>query len=481
MKITVKASEPKDNQLEAKLTVASADVDAAIKQAYKDIANKYRFQGFRKGKAPRQVIDGMLGRANVLGQATDELLGEATPLMLEELDIVPLGQVSFGEYPAVEEGKDYKVTATLNLRPDAELSSYDAPTINMPPEEVTDAEVEEQLDALMAYQATFEDADEKTYKVESGDMLTVSIEDVKNAEALAGDDRPYMIGAGAGPAELDDAIKGMKIGATKTVKFKNGTEDVELKVTVKSAKQRVTPELTDELASKSFGYDDVAALKEAVKDEVAEDKKVQMPSLKENRVIEAITEKLKLDEVPEDYRKEIFDEIAQDFLGQLQRQGMTLDAWLSARRISAGDFINDLNEQALERARQSLALDALAKKLDLKATAEDIKAEFEKAGAENVEKTIEEFKNAGRLPAVRESIKRSKALDWLVENAKVNFVDEIAERRAAAGKDGAKKTTKKTAAKKTTAKKADGEAKPAAKKTAAKKTTKKAVADKDAE
>ena len=203
-----------------------------------------------------------------------------------------------------------------------------------------------------------------------------------------------------------------------------------MKVTLKSAKKRVVPELTDELAKKAFGFDTVAAFRDAVKDEVAEDKKAQLPNLKENRVIEKVAAELDLDEVPEDYQKQVFDEIAQDFLGQLQRQGTTLDAWLDARHIEVNDFLADLNQQAEERARQSLALDALAKHLGLEATADDVRAEFEKAGVKDVDASIKEFKEAGRMPAVRETIKRSKAVQWLVDNAKVNEVDEVAERRA---------------------------------------------------
>ena len=434
MKITVTAAEPKDNKLEATLTVAAADVDAAIKKAYKDIANKYRFQGFRKGKAPRPVIDGLVGKDNVLAEASEDVLNEATPLMLDELDIVPVGQPTYGDEPVlVSEGSDYVVTATISLRPDCELESYDAPEINMPPAEVTEAEVAEQLETLVNYHATYEDAGDD-FAASEGDMLTLDIENVENGEDLAGTDRPFMIGSSTVPAAFNDAIKGMKVGETKDVEISiEGDEPktVKVKVTLKSAKKQVVPELDDELAKKGFGYDTVDALKDALKEEIAEDKKAQLPNIKETRVIEKLAESLKLDELPEDYVKQIFDEIAQDFLGQLQRQGLTLDAWLNARGIQAHEFLNDLNEQALERARQSLALDALAKKLGFEASDEDIRAEFEDAGVADVDASLKEFKEAGRMPAVRESIKRTKAVDWLVENAKVNIVDEVAERRAA--------------------------------------------------
>ncbi len=430
MKITVTAAEPKDNKLEAKLVIAAADVDAAVKKAYKDIANKYKFQGFRKGKAPRPVIDGLVGKDAVLAEASEELLNAATPLMLDELDVVPVGQPTFGDEPVLaQEGADYELNATINLRPDCELESYDAPEINMPPEEVTDAEVDEQLETLVNYHGTFEDAAED-YAAAKGDMLTLDIENVENGEQLAGEDRPFMIGSTAVPAEFDEAVTGLKVGETAEVEMKLDDKDVKVKVTLKSAKKHVVPELDDELAKKGFGFDSVEALKDAVKEEVAEDKKVQLPNLKETRVIEKITESLKLEELPTDYVKEVFNELAQDFMAQLSRQGLTLDTWLQARGIQANDFIADLNAQAAERARQSLALDALAKKLGLVASEEDVRAEFENAGMDDVDASMKEFTEAGRMPAVRESIKRSKALDWLLENAKVNIVDEVAERRA---------------------------------------------------
>ena len=445
MNITVTAAEPKDSKLEAQVTIAAADVDAAVKKAYKDFANKYRFQGFRKGRAPRPVIDGLIGRQAVLAEASEELLNAAVPVILDKLDVVPVGQPTFGDEPKLaEEGKDYELTATITLRPEVELDSYDAPEINMPPAEVTEAEVDEQVEALLNYHATFEDAGDD-YAAAEGDMLSLDVENVENGESLAGEDRPFMIGSSVAPAELNDGIKGMKVGETKEISWtvpgeehthedgethKTEDKDVKVKVTLKSAKKHVVPTLDDELAKKAFGFDTVEDFRNAVKDEVAEDKKAQLPNLKETRVIEALTKHLTTEEIPEDYTKQVFDEIAQDFLGQLQRQGTTLDAWLQARRIQVNDFLADLNAQAAERARQSLALDALAKKLDLQVTEEDVRKEFEDANVKDVDASIKEFTEAGRMPAVRETVRRTKAVEWLVENAKVNEVDEVAERRA---------------------------------------------------
>ena len=442
MKITVTAEKPVDEKMAATVTVASADVDKAIAKTYKDIAKKYNFQGFRRGHAPRPVIDGIIGREAVLAQATNDLLNALEPMMLEELDVTPVGRVSFGPEDAdpefVAQGADYVVTATIGVRPAAELTSYDAPEINLPPEEATEAEINWQINQLLSYQVTYEDIEEDR-AVEPGDIVSVDIENVDGAGHLAGKNRMLVLDGQQIPEQLQEGIVGMKKGEEKAIEWtrthvhegEEHSHTFSVKVTLNAIKKAVTPELTDEVAMK-YGYDTVDAFKEAVKEEIEGDKKTTIPNLKEDRVVEAVGKLLDLETVPQAYQDEIFNELASEFLAQLQRQNVSLDMFLRARGLKSDDFIADLRVQAEERARQSLALDAVAAKLGLEATDEDVVAEFEKAGVEDVKASIKEWKDQGRLPAIRDSIRRTKALDWLVENAKVNVVDEVAERAAAA-------------------------------------------------
>ena len=442
MKITVTAAEkPIDDKLTAEVTVAAADVDKAIANTYKDIAKKYNFQGFRRGHAPRPVIDGIIGREAVLAQATNDLLNAAEPLMLEELDVVPVGRVSFGPEDAdpelAQQGADYVVTATIGVRPACELESYDAPTINMPPEEATEAEIDWQINQLLSYQVTYEDVEEDR-AVEPGDVVSVDVENVEGAGHLAGTNRMLALDGQQVPEQLEEGIVGMKKGEEKAIEWTRTHEHegeehshtFSVKVTLNGIKKAVTPELDDEIAKK-YGYDDVAAFRAAVKEEIEGDKKTTLPNLKEDRLVEALGKLLKLETVPEAYQNEIFNELASEFLARLQNQGVSLDMYLRARGVKTDDFLADLRVQAEERARQSLALDALAAKLGVEATEDDVRAEFEKAGVEDVDASVEQWRSEGRLPAIRDSIRRTKALDWLVENAKVNIVDEVAERAAA--------------------------------------------------
>ena len=436
MNITVTAERLENDKVAATITVPAAEVDNYVAQAYKDIARRYQFQGFRRGRAPRPVIDGIVGREAILADATNDLLNDAQPIMLDELDLVPVERPDFGEEPAlVVEHEDYVVTATITVPPTVELESDEPVSINMPPEEATEAEIDLQVNQLLAYQVTYEDVEEDR-GAEVGDIITVDIANKEGADDLAG---TMALTADSLPEELVAGIEGMKKGETKEVTWERShmhgdhehVHNYVVEVTLNAIKQAVTPELNDELAKKSFGFDTVAELRDAVKEEIEEDKKRSLPNLKEDRVVEELGKRVADVELPEAYENQVFQELANEFLTSLQRQGMSLDMYLGARQIDTDAFLADLHKQAAERARQGLALDALAKIKGFVATLDDVREEFVKAGVENVEASMEEFRKDGRISAIRESIRRTKAVQWLVENANVTEVDEVAERNNA--------------------------------------------------
>ncbi|MBP3884130.1 MAG: trigger factor [Olsenella sp.] len=440
MNITVTAERPENDKVVATITVPAADVDSYVANAYKDIARRYQFQGFRRGRAPRPVIDGIVGREAVLADATNDILNDAQPIMLDELDIVPVERPDFGEDPSlVAEHEDYVINVTITVPPTVELESYDAVDINMPPEEATEAEIDLQINQLLAYQTTYEDVEDDRPASE-GDIITVDIANNEGADDLAGKNRTLALTADSLPEELVEGIVGMKKGETKEITWSRShmhgdhehVHNYDVEVTLNAIKQAVKPELDDELAKKSFGFETVAELRDAVKEEIEEDKTRSLPNLKEDRVVEELGKRAADVEVPEAYENQVFQELANEFLTSLQRQGMSLDMYLGARQIDTNDFLADLHAQAAERARQGLALDALAKAKNFVATAEDVVEEFAKAGVEDMKASIEEFTKDGRISAIRESIRRSKAVKWLVDNANVTEVDEVAERMAAA-------------------------------------------------
>jgi trigger factor len=429
LNITVKAEQPADSKLAATVTVEAADVNAAVKKAYKDVANRYNFSGFRRGRAPRPVIDNMVGHEYVLGLATEDVVSQAEPLMLNELDVVVCGEIDYSQVTSVVEGEDFSYGVVIPLIPEYELSSYDAVDIELPPAGATESEIDAQVDILRSYVTTFEDAAEDDV-VEDEDIVTYDVEDIEGAERYAGENRAYTIGSPAMPAEFYDQLKGMKVGDEKEVSWTPEGDDaqpVKAKMTLKGIRRRNVPELTDELVKNDFGFDDINALRDAVKTEIETDKGRQIPVLRESRALNTLAERLGLDEVPETYQNTVYNELVQQILSQVQSAGMTIDQYLAARGIAVQSFVDDMHAQAAERARQSLALDALARHLGLEVTEEDIDNEISEAGITDEEAAAamrKQLVDEGRIPALRSSIKRGKALDWLLDNLNVTEVEE---------------------------------------------------------
>ena len=428
--MNITASDVQDAKLTATVTIPAADVDAAIKKAYKDAANKYRFPGFRAGRAPRPVIDNMLGKEATLAQATNDILAANEPAVLNELDIVPLKEGDYKELDLAKDHEDYTYTVTFSLRQSVELNSYEPVEIEMPPAEVTEGEIDAQIEMLMGYHATFEEADRA---VQNDDYVTASVKDVKGATRFAGENRMFVVGSENFPTEVNEGLVGMKKDESKEISWTpmgDNAEEVTIEVTINNVKERKLPELTDEFVKENFGFDTIAAMRDGVKEELEGDKTSKLPGLKENRAVAALSERLELEKVDEDYEQSVFSELGQTFLQNLSSRGMTLDVWLQASGLTSEAFIADLHRQANEVARESLALDALARHLEIEVSDEDVDKEFVDAGVEDVEASKAQFVADGRMPAVRDSIRRSKAVDWLVENAKVTEVDEYAKKDA---------------------------------------------------
>lgn len=428
--MNITASDVQDAKLTATVTIPAADVDAAIKKAYKDAANKYRFPGFRAGRAPRPVIDNMLGKEATLAQATNDILAANEPAVLNELDIVPLKEGDYKELDLVKDHEDYTYTVTFSLRQSVELNSYEPVEIEMPPAEVTEGEIDAQIEMLMGYHATFEEVDRP---VQNDDYVTAAVKDIKGATRFAGENRMFVVGSENFPTEVNEGLVGMKKDESKEISWTLMGEDAEeitIEVTINNVKERKLPELTDEFVKENFGFDTIVAMRDGVKEELEGDKTSKLPGLKENRAVAALSERLELEKVDEDYEQSVFSELGQTFLQNLSSRGMTLDVWLQASGLTSEAFIADLHRQANDVARESLALDALARHLEIEVSDEDVDKEFVDAGVEDVEASKAQFVADGRMPAVRDSIRRSKAVDWLVENAKVTEVDEYAKKDA---------------------------------------------------
>ena len=444
------------------VTIEAAEIDARIKKTYKDFGAKYRFPGFRPGHVPRPVIDSNLGKDAVRSTVTDELLNESFPLAVDENDLNMISQPKFGDVEGlVEEGKDFTFSAEFEVKPELELSDYSPVHIEVPFKKASEAEIDEQIEALGNYYYDYKNAPANTkVKQENSVEITLVVKDDKGEvmESLGAEDRLYELGQGLFPAAFDEALLGMKKGETKSITLnvaenpcmmtsilKDKTEEVTFEVEIKAVKKKIAPEVTDEWVKETLGFADVAELRVRMGESIEQQKGDIIPHIMENNALFALQERL-IGEVPAVMAEEAERDLLQNFFTQLQNQGATLDAYLKAQDITADKFKEDVKLQAVDTVKQNLALDAWARHAGIEVSDEEIVEEFKNSGAQDPDALYEEWKAQGRLHIVREGIMRGKALEALLAEADVEEVETPAaeeKEEKPAKKASAKKASKK--------------------------------------
>ena len=438
------------------VTIDKDTIVARVKKQYKDFANQYNFPGFRKGKAPRPVIDSMLGKSAAVAAVTDELVNETYPLAIDDSGIYPVGQPDFAEDMAlVMDGQEFTYSFEIDTKPTFELSGYEPVEMELPAEKVTADEVEEEIDALREHYFEIVDAPESAVLKEDGFIeLAIKATDDKGEDvaALSTEGTQYAAGSNLYSAAFDEQVMGMKKGDKKTFTIDVPTDATALTSTLMGKSATVTfevealavrkkklPKLTDEWVAERLGMDDVASLRQEIEGELQQQRDIMLPRLKESRALAALSERIE-GEIPEGLVEEAEQQLLQDFFTQLQRQGMTLDKYLEQQGISSGQFREDIKAQALDMTKQDLALDAWAAHEGIEATEQDILDEFVKAGADDPESLMQEWRRMGQMFLVRQGVLRQKAAADIVEKAKVlaaTVAEEVVEKAGKHAKEAA--------------------------------------------
>ena len=426
-----------DNRTKITVTVEASEIDARINRAYTEVAKKNSFPGFRKGKAPRAVIDAAFGAGYVAATVTEDVVNDMMPLAIDGADLFPVGQAQFDEIASVVAGEDFMFSFSIGLRTEIELSSYEPVAIEMPAAEVTDAEIDMQYDAIIDQYAQFEVAAEGA-KAAEGDRLVMAMQAAddksEKIDQLTSDEFQYTIGSGLMPAEFDEKLVGAAAGdklefsvpvaestAAYLKELVGKTESVSFTIEVKELKTKVAPTVDDAWVADNFGFETVAELRERISESLTQQKADFLPRLKEDRVLYALLERV-TDEAPEAMVEEQEQDLLQEFFQQLQRSGQTYDAYLKANNLTAAQVKDDIKQQAAEVVKQNLALDAWARHFEIACEESDVQAEFIKASADEWESLYNSWKQAGRLHLVREGVLRSKAMNAAVEGAVVTEV-----------------------------------------------------------
>ena len=465
MSVTVEKLE--NNMAKLKITVPAEQLEKAIEKAYQKNKNKIQIPGFRKGKAPRKMIEQMYGKGVFYEDAANDLIEEEYPKAVEECgeDVVSSPKIDVEE---LEAGKDFVFTAEVALKPPVKLGKYKGIEVEKMDLDVTDDEVDAEIDKQRNMNARSIDVTDRAVK--DGDTVSLDFEGFVDGVAFdggKGTDYPLTIGSGAFIPGFEEQLVGFEIGqeGDVNVKFPEDYQaenlagkDATFKCKVNSIRAKELPELNDEFASDA-GFDTVAEYKEDVKKKLEEKKAADEKAKREDAVVRAVIEDSEM-ELPEAMIETQQRQMVNEFAQRLQMQGMNMEQYLQYTGSSVDQMLAQVKPQAIERIKSRLVLEAVAEAEKIEVSDADVDAEIESMAHQyrmEVEK-LKEMMSDAEKKQLKSDLAVQKAADFLVENVK----------------EGAKKAAKKTTAKKAAAE--DGEEKP--KKTAAKKTTaKKAEAE----
>jgi trigger factor len=444
------------NQVRLTVTVPAEEVDRAIATAYTQTAAKVRIPGFRKGKAPRKVIDSYLGRDQILAEALEAVVQDSYDVAVDENDLRPIDQPDTGELAGLVEHEDYTYSAEVAVRPELTLEGdWRDITVETGPEAVSDAEIDAQIDHTRERFASLEPVEDRG--IERGDFALLSFVGLIDGEPYEGntvDKYLYETGKGQMPEEFDAALIGAKPGDTVSASFViPETSSVEeyvgktatFEITVHEVKAKRLPPLDDDFAINAGGFDSLEDMRADIRARMEENKKIGHAREVERLAREQLATHL-VGEAPEVLVKQRRDQMLREFFSNLEQQGISLADYIKATDIDPERIQSDIELEARTRVTQEFALEALFRAEGMELTDQDIEDEF--AGIADAEKSAaqlrEEWEKAGMSAVLREAAMHTKAAKWLHEHAKVVEVAPEAEAGAAAEKPAkGRKSTKK--------------------------------------
>lgn len=433
----------------AKLTieVSADDLEKAIESAYQKNRGKISIPGFRKGKAPRKLIEQMYGKGVFYEDAANELINSEYPKAAEESgeDIVSNPKIDISQ---VESGKPFIFTAEVALKPPVSLGKYKGVKVEKADLDVTDADVDAEIDKQRNTNArTVEIADRA---VQKDDMITLDFEGFVDGEAFKGgkgEDYPLTIGSGAFIPGFEEQLIGVEIGKETEVKVKFPADyqaaeladkDAVFKCTVKAIKEKQLPELNDEFASDVSEFETLQEYREDARKKLVERKTAEAKAKKEDEAVKAVIEDSEM-ELPEAMIETQQRQIVNDFAQRLQMQGLSMEQYLQYTGSSVEKMMEQVKPQAEERIKSRLVLEAVAAAEKLEATDEEFEAELKKM-ADQYKMEVEKIKgmiSEKEQKQIRDDLAVQKAADFVVENSK-----EAAKKASKASEDEEEKDVK---------------------------------------
>ena len=417
----------------AKLTikVSAEDFDKAVNKVYLKQRTRISVPGFRKGKAPRKLIEQMYGIGVFLEDAINDMINSSYPEAAQGSEIA--NEISSNpdiELVQAEAGKPLIYTATVAVKPPVSLGKYKGVEVEKIDVSVSDEEVEAELSAEQEKNASYNEITDRP--VADGDKVNLNFEGFVDGVAFEGgkgEDYPLTIGSGSFIPGFEEQLIGAEIGKEieVNVTFPENYQSAELagkpavfKCTVLKITEKVLPELNDEFADDVSEFSTLEEYKADIRKNLEVKKEEKARTEKENKVIDAIIADSEI-EIPEPMLKAQQEQIVDEFAQRLQSQGLNIDQYFSYIGGSREKMMEEVKDQADKRIRTRLVLEEIVKAENIVATEEDFEVELGKlaeAYGTDVD-TVKKIFEGREKDRMMEDIAVQKAVSFVADNAVV--------------------------------------------------------------
>lgn len=352
-----------DTRVKLNVEVPFEELKSEIDQAYKALAQQINIPGFRRGKAPRQLIDARIGRGPVLEQVVNDMLPTRYQQACEENELVVLGQPAI-DITKIEDNDVVEFTAEVDVRPEITVPDFAAFNVEVPALKVDEEAVDAEIDRL---RERFGELKDTKRKLKTNDFATIDLAASVDGEAIeeaTTEGMSYQVGAGDLIDGLDTALRGLKTGesAEFTTTLQAGEyagKEATVTVTVQQTKERKLPEVDEEFVQMASEFDTVEELRESVTAQVEEKAKAAQATAIRDEVLKAALAESTF-ELPEGVVNEQVEAQLHQLLGQLAHDAAALNAALEAQGTTREDFDAENRKNSEEAVRTQLFLDALA-------------------------------------------------------------------------------------------------------------------------
>ena len=417
------------NKVTLKITVDNNKFEEAVNKAYNKTKGKYNIPGFRKGKAPKVVIETQYGKGVFYNDAIDMLFPEVYPEAIKELNIDPIDRPDL-DIEKISKDNGLVMVVNVEVKPEFELGAYKGIEISKVDNTVSEEDVEARLNEMVNRNARLTSVEDKA--LENGDTAVIDFEGFDNGVAFEGgkgENYNLVIGSNTFIPGFEDQLVGKKAGEEvevnvtfpETYHAENlAGKPVVFNVKVNDVKVKEVPALDDEFAKDTTEFETLAELRADVKAKLEEQAKNAADAEMRNALVEKVSANTEV-EVPEAMVQHQIDNMLMELNYQLQYQGLNLEQLLQMTGRGLDELREERRADAERLVKSSLVLEAIAEKENVEANDADVDAELEKMAAMyNME--VEKIKSSLRetdIEDIKGQIKIRKTLDLLVENATI--------------------------------------------------------------